>query len=77
MYRATSDIVMPTSLIGSLPRPSWFNSYLQGRSFSVAMGDGVYREQYKDAVASLISELTGADWPLRAGCGRLAAVRRV
>jgi 5-methyltetrahydropteroyltriglutamate--homocysteine methyltransferase len=77
MFTATKDRPLATTITGSLPRPSWFNSYLQGRSFSVAMGDGVYREQYMDAVASLISELTGADWPLRAGCGRLAAVRRV
>lgn len=28
MYRATADVVMPTSLIGSLPRPSWFTENL-------------------------------------------------
>lgn len=51
MYKATADIKLPTSIIGSLPRPTWFTENLGSRSFLEAMVDTRYREQYEDTVA--------------------------
>lgn len=56
MLNATKDKILPTAMVGSFPRPSWFTANLQGRSFKVAMGDSQYREQYTDAVACYLSE---------------------
>jgi len=56
MFKATKGIVLPTTLTGSLPRPSWFVENLDGRAFSVAMADLRFREQYTDAVAALIAD---------------------
>ena len=50
MYKASADIILPTSIIGSLPRPSWFTQNLGTRSFLQAMVDNQYREQYEDAI---------------------------
>ncbi len=63
MYRATVDIVLPTSLIGSLPRPDWFTENLGTRTFLQAMVDSRYREQYTDAVAVHLrdQEVAGLD----------------
>ena len=56
MYKATKDIPLATTITGSLPRPAWFVSNLDGRAFSLAMGERVYREQYTDAVQSLLGD---------------------
>jgi 5-methyltetrahydropteroyltriglutamate--homocysteine methyltransferase len=56
MFKATRDLVLPTTVTGSLPRPAWFDVNLSGRTFSVAMADIVFREQYCDAVAVAISD---------------------
>lgn len=63
MYRATADIVLPTSLIGSLPRPQWFTENLGTRTFLQAMVDSKFREQYTDAVAVYLNdqEVAGLD----------------
>jgi len=63
MYKGSEKIVLPTSIIGSLPRPSWFTENLGRRSFLEAMVDTRYREQYEDAVAAyLISQnIAGID----------------
>ena len=55
MYRATANKPLATTITGSLPRPQWFVENLHGRAFLDAFhGDAVYREQYADAVATLI-----------------------
>jgi 5-methyltetrahydropteroyltriglutamate--homocysteine methyltransferase len=51
MYRASADLVLPTSIIGSLPRPSWYAAQLGRQSFLEAMVNARWREQYEDAVA--------------------------
>ena len=63
MYRATKDIVLPTTITGSLPRPSWFTENLGMRSFLDAMVNNHFREQYVDAVSVYIheQELAGLD----------------
>jgi 5-methyltetrahydropteroyltriglutamate--homocysteine methyltransferase len=63
MYMSTSGIVLPTTIIGSLPRPSWYTQNLGRRVFREAMVDRTYREQYLDAVSSYLrdQEVAGLD----------------
>jgi 5-methyltetrahydropteroyltriglutamate--homocysteine methyltransferase len=56
MLNATRDLVLPTTITGSYPRPAWFTESLRGRPFKAALGDSVFREQYLDAVSCLIGE---------------------
>ena len=51
MFTATKDIKLPTSIIGSLPRPNWYTENLGRRSFMEAMINARFREQYTDAVS--------------------------
>jgi 5-methyltetrahydropteroyltriglutamate--homocysteine methyltransferase len=51
MYKASAGVTLPTSIIGSLPRPSWYNAVLGRKSFLEAMLNARYREQYEDAVS--------------------------
>ena len=53
MLRATKDIMLPTTITGSLPRPSWYTQNLGSRSFLDAMVNNQFREQYVDAVSVL------------------------
>ncbi|HWP27590.1 MAG TPA: cobalamin-independent methionine synthase II family protein [Xanthobacteraceae bacterium] len=63
MYRATKDIILPTTITGSLPRPSWYTENLGTRHFLEAMVTRRFREQYEDAVTCFIrdQELAGLD----------------
>ena len=56
MYRATKDIMLPTTITGSLPRPSWYTENLGLRTFMEAMVSSPYREQYVDAVSIYLKE---------------------
>jgi methionine synthase II (cobalamin-independent) len=56
MLNATRDLVLPTTITGSYPRPHWFTESLRGRAFKEALGDSMFREQYLDAVACLVGE---------------------
>jgi len=63
MLDATRDLVLPTTITGSYPRPQWFTEELRGRGFKDAMGDSRFREQYLDAVACVVreQEMAGLD----------------
>jgi 5-methyltetrahydropteroyltriglutamate--homocysteine methyltransferase len=63
MLKTTRDMVMPTAITGSYPRPLWYDASLGGRSFKAALGDSLFREQYLDAVAAIINaqEAAGLD----------------
>ena len=56
MLNATRDLILPTTITGSYPRPAWFTEGLRGRSFKDALGDSAFREQYFDAAACLMRE---------------------
>src|SRR5262249_14717133 len=56
MYRATKDIVLPTTITGSLPRPAWYTENLGRRTFIEAMIDAPFREQYTDAVSCFLRD---------------------
>ena len=63
MLRATKNIVMPTTITGSLPRPSWYTQNLGMRSFLDAMVNNQFREQYVDTVGIYLheQEMAGLD----------------
>src|SRR5262249_1297804 len=63
MYRATKDIKLPTTITGSLPRPSWYIENLGTRHFLEAMVSRRFREQYEDALTCYLrdQELAGLD----------------
>ena len=63
MYRATKDIILPTTITGSLPRPSWYTENLGSRHFLEAMVTRRFREQYEDALTCYLrdQELAGLD----------------
>ena len=56
MFVATRDRPLATTITGSLPRPQWFTTGLDRRAFSISMGGRVFREQYTDAVQSLLGD---------------------
>jgi 5-methyltetrahydropteroyltriglutamate--homocysteine methyltransferase len=56
MFKATKDILLPTTVTGSLPRPTWYCCNLHGRAFTSALSDLTFREQYCDAVATQIAD---------------------
>jgi len=63
MYTATQGLVLPTTIIGSLPRPGWYTHNLGARDFREAMVERSYREQYQDAVSAYLrdQETAGLD----------------
>ncbi|MCL4800915.1 MAG: cobalamin-independent methionine synthase II family protein [Burkholderiales bacterium] len=63
MFTATANIVLPTAVVGSLPRPSWYTENLGTRSFLDAMVNSRYREQYTDALSVYLreQEIAGLD----------------
>ena len=63
MLRATRDIKLPTTITGSLPRPSWYTKNIGTQSFVEAMVNNQFREQYVDAVAVYLheQEIAGLD----------------
>jgi 5-methyltetrahydropteroyltriglutamate--homocysteine methyltransferase len=63
MYKASAGIMLPTSIIGSLPRPSWYTATLGSKPFLEAMVNSRYREQYEDAVSCFLraQEMAGLD----------------
>ena len=63
MLNATAGKTLPTTVIGSLPRPSWQTENLGTRSFLDAMVNSKFREQYVDALAVYLrdQEIAGLD----------------
>jgi len=56
MLTVTKDRVLPTTIVGSYPRPQWYRESLRGRPFKAALADAVFREQYLDAVACILND---------------------
>jgi 5-methyltetrahydropteroyltriglutamate--homocysteine methyltransferase len=63
LLTASADRPLPTAIIGSLPRPTWYTENLGRRSFLDAMVDIRFREQYEDAVSLYLrdQQLAGLD----------------
>ena len=58
MLGATKDVVLPTAIVGSIPRPAWYTASLKGRPFKQALSDSDFREKYLDAVGAYIHDQT-------------------
>jgi 5-methyltetrahydropteroyltriglutamate--homocysteine methyltransferase len=56
VYTATRDLMLPTTVTGSWPRPSWYTLGLAGRPLSSGMNDVAFREQFTDALDTVISD---------------------
>ena len=56
MFKVTEGMVLPTTMTGSYPKPNWYTEGLHGRAFKTALGDISFREQYLDAVATVIKD---------------------
>ncbi len=63
MLKATAGKLLPTTITGSLPRPSWYTENLGTRSFLDAMVSSRFREQYVDALSVYLrdQEVAGLD----------------
>jgi len=50
------DTVLPTTMVGSYPRPHWFKQQLLGRDVRVAFKEVQHEEAYDDAVATVVRD---------------------
>jgi 5-methyltetrahydropteroyltriglutamate--homocysteine methyltransferase len=53
---ATKDLLLPATVTGSWPRPSWFDQSLWGKPLNTGMLDVKYREQFTDALSVVVSD---------------------
>jgi 5-methyltetrahydropteroyltriglutamate--homocysteine methyltransferase len=58
MLKATAGKVLPTTITGSLPRPSWYTENIGTRAFLDAMVDIGFRDQYLDALTVYLRDQT-------------------
>jgi 5-methyltetrahydropteroyltriglutamate--homocysteine methyltransferase len=56
VFTATQGKILPTTVTGSWPRPSWYRNNTHGERFSHCMTDTEFREQFQDATAVVISD---------------------
>jgi len=56
MYTATARVILPTTITGSIPRPSWYTENVGARPFRDALADARFREQYTDAVGAHLKD---------------------
>jgi len=51
-----TDTILPTTMVGSYPRPQWFRHQLLGRDVRVAFKEVQHEEAYHDAVATVVRD---------------------
>ncbi len=56
MYTITKDKILPCTITGSWPRPSWFDISMGGKPLDTCMMDTSYREKFQDALAVVLSD---------------------
>jgi 5-methyltetrahydropteroyltriglutamate--homocysteine methyltransferase len=56
MPKKIVDTILPTTMVGSYPRPAWYKQQLLGRDIQVAFKESSYEETYHDAVAAVVRE---------------------
>ncbi len=56
MFTATADLILPSTVTGSFPRPRWFDVSMWGRPLDTCMLDVRFREKFQDAMAVVISD---------------------
>ena len=55
-FTATKNVPLAATTTGSWPRPAWYTQSLWGRPLDTAMLDPIYREQFSDALAAVVSD---------------------
>ncbi|HZL54827.1 MAG TPA: hypothetical protein VFC22_04275 [Solirubrobacteraceae bacterium] len=50
------DTILPTTMVGSYPRPHWYHDQLNGRDVRVAFKNVDHHEAYEDATAAAIHD---------------------
>ncbi len=56
MLTVTKDVILPSTVTGSWPRPRWFDVSMWGRPMDTCMMDVHFREKFQDAMATMISD---------------------
>jgi 5-methyltetrahydropteroyltriglutamate--homocysteine methyltransferase len=56
LFTATRDLILPTTVTGSWPRPKWYTARMAGRSLTTCMKDVGFREQLADALTVVLSD---------------------
>src|SRR5271165_6567531 len=56
MFTATANLILPSTVTGSFPRPRWFDVSMWGRPLDTCMQDVRFREKFQDALAVVISD---------------------
>ena len=54
--RKIVDTILPTTMVGSYPRPHWFNDQLDGRDVRVAFKNVRHAEAFNDATHAAIHD---------------------
>jgi len=54
--RKVTDTILPTTMVGSYPRPGWFRQQLLGRDIRVAFKEVAHEEAYQDATQTAIHD---------------------
>ena len=56
MPKKIVDTILPTTMVGSYPRPHWYTKQLLGRDVRVAFKEVRHEEAYHDATATVIRD---------------------
>jgi methionine synthase II (cobalamin-independent) len=56
MARKIVDTILPTTMVGSYPRPHWYTQQLLGRDVRVAFKEVSHEEAYQDATAAVLRD---------------------
>ncbi len=56
MPKKIVDTILPTTMVGSYPRPHWYDKQLLGRDVRVAFKEVRHEEAYHDATATVIRD---------------------
>ena len=56
MFTVTADLMLPSTVTGSWPRPRWFDVSMWGKPLDTCMMDVRFREKFQDALAVVISD---------------------
>ena len=52
----TKDLILPSTVTGSWPRPRWFDTSMWGKSLDTCMLDVRFREKFQDALAVVLAD---------------------
>ena len=56
MPKKIVDTILPTTMVGSYPRPHWYHQQLLGRDVRVAFKEVAHEEAYHDATQAVIRD---------------------